>query len=795
MIQTSVFKKYGFDTESLKTLFTAKKPSDKINNLVDLIRERIKDGRTRALSNYRIWAAIDLAYDAPFHQETPTLIRHILDRNNSADEIRKAVNSWGLCEGSLFCKTKGDDGKDILELNVPVFFEILVPVVRAYLSVRLSKIFNDRNLDPLFKYEPRHYTELNRIRCEIITDIVETMSVQYGYANNLKQVIFNALLYSVALEFPCEPWNSEKQEGEDGKDHVVREGIPYVQPHITRIFYDLQYGLSTFNTDTGNTFAGYWAVMRAGDVLSKDKYWNTKNVAYGFNWLDKGSAYANYFEQVYPCTMELPKVGASAKETDREKNQATYTTNDYDRALFVTYIFMKLVPDDWGMEGEVQDGKKKKMKGYKNPVWFRFIIGSDDTVLYAEPYPYCPVTYAGYDPDQNRSKNASLGLEIVPWQDLLGNTLTQTVLTIKRNLANIIFYDTNMDVEGQVNEIKRRTQWQYNNINLIGYDSLKAHRSGTDPRTAFHEVKFAYADTSQMIQSITMYLSIMERMLGISAQEIGSAASHQQGNKEIELINSSSSNRVTYTASGIDDYIDAKKRQLHHANLAYRDEDVEAEISADIENVDKHLKDLGFKVTGRTKNGIVIKGKKKPLKDLSIENIASQRDGPDRFKDAAVGQAMYVALQSINQNPALVQIIEPSSLAEMYELAAKFTGADKDFKIKLNKDGVMSNQLQQLVQQIQQQIKQEVEQSVAKDIAKPAAEAVQEIEQKNAEQDNQLLQMSQVVESQKQQLEQLQAQLQQIMSLATTAPPLQPPQTIDANYPQPIAAAPAGIVG
>lgn len=755
MIDPKVFKKYGIDADSLKAKFDVKaKQSKEIKSLVDLIRDRIKDGCTRSLKDYRIYAAIDQAYDAPFSQETPTLIRNLLNRNLSAKDMLGEVKKWGLCEGQLFCKTKSGD-KEVLELNIPVFFEVLVPVVKAYVTVRLSKIFNDRNLDPLFEYQPRHYTDLNRVRCEIITDIVDVMAVNFGYAANLKQVVLNTLLYSVSLEFPCEPWHEEKQEDMDGKEYTVREGVRYVTPHVTRIGYDLQYPLSTFNTDTGNTFAFYWTILRAGDVLSSKMYWNIDRVTYGFNWLDSSHPWHNYFEQAYPCTLQLPVVAKKDNETDRETTSTTYTSTDYDKAIFVTHMFMKLVPKDWGL-GD-----------YKYPVWFRFIVGSDDTILHAEPFPYCPVTVAQYDPDQNRAKNASLGLEIVPWQDLLGNTLTQILLTIKRNLANILFYDTNMDVGSQVEAIQRRSQWQYQSINLIGYDSAKMFRAGTDPRSTFHEVRFAYADTNAMVQSITLYLSIMERMLGISSQEIGSAASHQQSKAEIEIIHANTTNRGAYTASGIDDYIDAKKRQLHSANMAYRDEDVVAEVSQDIPEVESRIKELGYTIGGKTESGIEVKGKKSALRELRLESIASQRDGPERFKDMSVGQAMYTALAAINQNPMLAQILDPVSLAKLYEIAAKFTGADRDFKLKLNKEGVVTGQLQQMLEQIKAEITKVIEQKIATDIAKPAAEAIQEIEGKNAQQDQQLAQLTQIVEG-----------LQQVVDAASAAPPLIPPDAI-----------------
>lgn len=799
-ISPKLFRRHKCDTESLKALATAKKESDGWKKLRKLINERIKDGRERSLKDYRIWAAVDLAYDAPFHQETPTLIRHILSTCDTAEKVKSAVSSWGLCEGSLFCTEKGEKpgDPDKMWLNPQIFHEVLVPAVRGYLSVRLSKIFNDRNLDPLFKYVPQRLTELNRVRCEIVTDIVQTMATQFGYADNLKQMILNTLLYSVCLEFPVEAWTCDKQESEEAeevgegkkkekryKEYVVREGVRFVAPHITRIFYDMQYPLSTFNTDTGNTFAGYWSVMRAGDVLDNKMYWNTESVGYGHtDWLDKTGPYRNYFEQAYPCTLTLPVVARVTDETSREKINNIYTASDYDKALFVTHLFMKIVPKDYGIGT------------YTHPVWFRFIIGSEDTVIFAEPMAYRPITYSGYDPDSNRAKNASLALEIMPWQDMLGNTLTQILLTIKRNLANIQFYDADMVDGAQVGLLQKRSQWQYQHINLIPYSGAKAFRAGTQPGNTFHEIKFAYADVSAMFTSLQTQLAMLERMLGISSQEIGAAASHQQGNKEIELINSGSTNRVSYTASSIDNAIDAKKVQLYEALMAHKDSDVSGQVSNDIPNVAERVEELGFKYDEKKDKAgrkMVVRGKKKAL---TLESFASSKDGPARGTDKETARAISLAIQGVSSNGVVGPVVDPQSMMDALMNMAKLAGAPDDFNIKINKEAGVAAQLGQAMEQIKQMIEAQIAQSM-----KPAAEAVAEQEQKiNATEQN-VAQLTQLVA----QIDGTLKQLETVVQSANAAPPLAPPQPemvppqvpivpplADASQTNPIISTPAG---
>lgn len=806
MISQSTLKKYNLDPESLKKLFTdpkltgkstrdqgttpgqlddkSKKTEKGLKPLITLIRDRITDGRTRALNDYQIYAAIDLAFDTPFFQTTPTLIRNIMATCRDEKEMLKACESWGLGKDNLFCKTKQADGTEKFELNAQVFFNVFVPVVRAYVSVRLGKLFNDRNLIPLLKYEPQKYTEQNRIRCEVITDIVQAISTAFGYGAVLRQMIFQALLYSCCLKFPVEPWYKEMQEGSDGKDEVQKEGARYVTPHISRTFMDLQHAPATFNTDSGSSFAGYWSINRWGDIDRDDRYWNKEKISYGTNWMDKTKPWANYFEQAYPCTMEFPTATGTSRTTDRESIADAYSTTDYDKAIFVTYLFMKLKPKDWGL-GD-----------YKHPVWFKFTVASDDTVIYAEAFSYCPVVFMGYDTDMNRGRNASFALEILPWQDHLGNILTQILLTIKRNLANVIFYDVHQ-VDGEVlATLQRRTQWQYQQLNFVGRDAFKdrlanAGRDGV--QDAIHEVKFAFADTSQMTTAISTIISIMERLLVISPQEIGSAASHQQSKAEIVTINANTTNRVTFTGSFVDDAQDAWKRQLYDAIRAHMDAEGVAAVSSDIPEVEKHLKAMGFELV-KTETGSIVGGRQKlmvkyKMEGLRLEGFASTREGPNRGNDRDAAQAIMLTVQSINNNPALAAAVDPRSLASMMETAAKLMGADHDFKIPLSRDNQVNNQLQQTIKEIQQGVQQMIESEM-----KPAAQAISEQEQVNQQQSQQIAGIQQNVDK----LAELIERLEQIVTQAAQAPPITPPGAYDGTVPNPVGAPPpnelAGVV-
>ena len=55
---------------------------------------------------------------------------------------------------------------------------------------------------------------------------------------------------------------------------IVREGIDWVNPHITRVFWDNAQPLANLNYDTGPEWIGFWDVKRYSEVKNNlcEKY-------------------------------------------------------------------------------------------------------------------------------------------------------------------------------------------------------------------------------------------------------------------------------------------------------------------------------------------------------------------------------------------------------------------------------------------------------------------------------------------------------------------------------------------
>jgi hypothetical protein len=739
--------------EDLKGLFTAEEKSEEIKKLIRLIADRIEAGRTRNLRDWRVYMALDAAYDAPYAQLTPTLARYLEQKCSAKrgkmeyEDTVEMLESFGVPLEDLFTEAKNSKGEVIgLLPNAPSFVKVVVPLVRAYVGIRLSKLFTDRDQTPLFKYEPLKMTSENQIKCEILTDIASAMTAHFGYGSDLRNAIFHTLLYGLCIMFPKEAWYKEESEDDEGNEYVTKEGLRYHRPHPTRVFYDLHHPLSTINTDTGVSYGGYWSILRYADLCSSSHYWNTDAVTYGQDWFSKRNA-KYYLQEYYSTAMKFPEYGNS-RESDRESRADAYTESDHDKAVFVANVFMKMAPKLYGL-GE-----------HDKPVWFRFIVASDDTVLYAEPLTYSPMIYFGYDADDERDRNASLGLELVPFQDVVGNTLSQILLTAKQNLSNLTFFDEFTIDKDAVLKLQNSGEASLRANNYIAYNSGKVGR-GTqgNPKDAVHTVQLGKNSTAELVGSLTTLIGIMERTLQFSAQEVGSAASHQQSAQEIRVIATNTSVRVAYTGAFIDDAIDAWKRQIYQAASSYMTGDFISQVSIDIPDLENVLGVMGFAVKGRGRDVKIVTGA--PRK-LLLEGFAATKDGPDRGVDAGTASTMLQAVQAVATNPIVGQTLDASAMLKMLTRVFHLAGAPKDFDLSdlANTQKAPEGQPDQGgAQQVVDTVLQQVEEQ----IGRPAAEALQ--------------MQAQEIQSIKQVLETISNQFVS----ARTAPPAPTPTQVDAT--------------
>lgn len=819
MITLEAIKKYKLDSESLKAHFQFADGQDHydsaspLGKLVDRIAHRQRNGIMNSILDSRIYHAVDKAYDAPFYQVSPTLVEDIISRNPSQKDIEKVAKDWGLTHllTPISCSCSpaymGPDacgkcgGSKIgspnsrYRLDLPAFFRVLVPAVKAYTTIRWAKIYGDRNLFPLFKYEPLKSTALNRLRCEIITDRIQVMSTAMGYNENLRQEILHTLLYSAAFTFPKEQWYQKHHlvKGGDGeyKKEITKEGVRFHTPHPSRLYIDESDRPSTFNTDTGCAYAGYWNIVPWRNVVGNPNYWNKDKVTYGYDWIH---AFPALFSEIYNCAMAFPEGSLRLDQTNQRGNinasSVYYSADDADKAVCVGEHFEELIPKDNGL-GD-----------YDEPIWMRFATAAKETIVFAEAFPYRPVTFMGYDYDGNRMRNASLALETMPYQDHLGNLLSQYVLSVKNNLAKIIFYNSDLVEKSTIRQFDNLGEKQFRGINCIPFSGKANGMLGQDMQRAFVPVNFPAQNTQEISQAIMSVLNVMERLLGMSAQELGQPAIHEQSATESGIIANNSSTRVVFTGSFIDEGIGAKKELLYDALMANGSDEQWAQIETDNPLTATLLKALGFDLVNEdgsplpTENGapvvppdltaqgvkLMARGKKE---SLMLDGFASNRDGDSRIVGDKVAASMVQLTQMYVNNPALFQAIGVDQFIKFFNMFAVVSGLPKDFRIKsTGQQQPSGGQLLQQVQQMVQQSNAALVKQLSDEALVPMKEALQKATAEDQDQD-------QAIKNMMTELQVIAAKLQQLAPPAPSpAVGIPPTTTITQAAPPPMVPAP-----
>jgi len=174
IVDPKALKDAGYSQEKLKKLFTdaanpkLKKPSEeviKVKSLIELHAHRIDDGIRRSLSHARYTKAVDDACDVAKNQITYTLVRGLIDRNKGKSDAEnliataQAASELGLdsllvpmvdtqgrklsYDGRLI---KNSDTKPGYKINLPVFFNVYMPVVMTYVKTRQASLFGDREI-------------------------------------------------------------------------------------------------------------------------------------------------------------------------------------------------------------------------------------------------------------------------------------------------------------------------------------------------------------------------------------------------------------------------------------------------------------------------------------------------------------------------------------------------------------------------------------------------------------------------------------------------------------------------
>ena len=696
-----ILKKFGTTNARLREVLTCTDEDcddfDHRKKFEDRFSDRILSGIRLSLSHYHLYAAADLAWDStPIVRENIPLMLYAqkkIDLSRCGAELEK------LGCAKEFVR-KSEDGT-IKDIDIPRLYESSINLVRSYVTRRLAaQAMQYNHLFPFFKYAPRGTSTVGKLRADALSQRVEMLVDQYGLRHLQTQVIRDMLLYGRSLMFPKCAWESDKawqkvapadgftSEDSENDDYatetiVVREGVDFVRPHPTRVFWDISNPLSSVNTDTGCRYLGFWDIVRYKDIMTTPGYFNRDKIKITDSGRDIYGSYSLYLDSTFTAT-QIKFTGTAGlrpvndgMDNDRVAMEPFYNQNEADETMFVTQYFERIIPKDCGIGN------------YPFPLWVRFVVAGDNTVVFAEILPSLPAVYFGYNENDSRYANLSMALELVGFQDQLSNLLSQLLLTSKNNALKIVTLDIDGVDDAMRAAIKKTLAGKdyYVHPLLLEYSGIKSRNVGSNAQSPLNLIeKTSQEEISGYFRSIAQILSIVERMLVLSPQELGQAAPREISATEVSAISTSTQTVYGFIACAIDEGRAAWKKVLYESLIAKATNEIKVPV------VDRYspetIRLAGFEGDTEEENGkITSEGAQQMIvgskQKLVHEYIFSSRDGSDRIVDSAAAQTLVQLIGQLLQVPGMIQILGRRRLYEMFNEVFRQSGAGYDLKLEL----------------------------------------------------------------------------------------------------------------
>ena len=741
MIDFEILKEYGTTDARLQEFFTAKEPSPRrkakmtateiriLNRDISMrkkfeeqIQGWLQEHIVFSLANHSKYSAVDMAWDStPINKTILPLMQYAQGRISTENRDKWAEAVPGECVN------KDKDGK-ITGVNIPKFHEVNVNLLRSVITRRLAaQVVKYNTLWPYFKYEARDQTQVGKLRAELLSQRVDIMADQFDYRHTQTQISRDMFLYGHCVAFPRAWWEREIQLERDNvapefasdkkknRVRIVKEGIAWVMPHPSRMFYDNAFPLSSLNTDNGCKYVGFWDVCRWGDVANNAAYFNRTSVSFtSGSMADWFSTYWLYFNQYFSHTITPPP---SLDPAQGETPTATTATNDRknqvglfngqmeETSCIFSHIWVKVRPSVWGWGT------------YPHPVWIHLRVAGDATVVYAKICPSSPAAVFSHNEKDDRLINVSLAHELMSYQDQLTNLYSQLLEVVKQDLFSVAVLNTDVfpdTPEGnQVrDEFKRLMQNKgtYASTQMLEVSFSKLKQLGIDPSQAFIVVRsHPNQSIEQIFKAITQVIALADRLLVMSPHEQGQAASHEISAHESVAIANSTDNVYDFISESIDEGRAAMKRICFESLVACGDDQVELTISD--RYPDSIVKKAGFEPRdpdGDDPTGYVkITGAKT---SLVHDYMFTSRDGGNRPAGQQAATVMVQMLQSIGSlNPEIQNaVFGAMGKAKVFEIINTiFHSLDAGVDVKLQTkagedDTLVLSQDKQVMQSLQQ---------------------------------------------------------------------------------------------
>lgn len=716
MHHPKILEKFGMTEARLREIFTTKdceSEDGKIRKKFETrIQSRIHEGVRVCAENASLYQAVDLAWDAPpIQKETIPLLLWAQGKIKK-EALAKRIAGTPL-EGELV--KKADDGT--ITIDIPRLYEMSITLVRSYVTRRLAaQTSRFANLWPYFRYEPRGVDSVSKAKADTLSQRVDVMVDSYNIRHLGTQLARDQLLYARSVAFPRSAWDVKHQwKAKDlnvpGKveveSYVVREGVEFVNPHPTRTYWDLSAPLPNINTDTGPCYIGYWDIVRYGE-LQEGNYYNIESISAGDAWLQLVSKYEDFFAYYFdPRILSFPGQGQRNDPTlgnSTAANVGLYTSEDKDRGCLRGQHFERINP------------KHEGICEYDCEIWIRFSVAGDGTIVGAEPMPSIPACYGGINENDSRVVNASMAMELLPYQDQLSNLAAHMLAKIRESLVQVWLIDKD-SLEPHVAKyiedgIKKKDFFVEPQVFLYSATKLK-ELNITDPKQAFGIIQANVANTIETcFNSMTRLLNLADRLMILSPNELGQPAPREISAKEVQEISNTTASIHTFVADGIDEQRAAMKKLIYESLVTQSIESFR--VPAMRRYSLKTLQKAGFNVIDMEtlENGTIVPMKTTvvgSVKDLIYEYVFDSRDGAERTPNSAVAQTITQLIQFLTSNEAVARAMGKRRLFDLVNEAVRLSGAGVDFQLSLDEeedDAIGENELKGLVAELQATVQQ-----------------------------------------------------------------------------------------
>lgn len=693
MIDYDILKESGTTNNRLREILTctdAECDDFKVReNIEDMVGSRMSEHVTYSLRNHQLYSAVDLAWDSsPINKTTLPLIMYAQKRIDLTSCLKQLEGTTSLKEYA-----KRDENGKIVDIDLPKFFEVHVNLIRSFVTRRLAAQVNKyNNLYPFFKYESRTTGAIGKLRADALSQRMDIMADQFDYRHFQTQAIRDMFLYGHTVAFPRASWEREVQWTKDPVAEefkvdgsfegtipkvakVTKEGIGWISPHPSRLFWDNSHPLSSLNADNGCEYCGFWDVIRYGEIAGNPAFFNRDTVGFSEAKESIYTTFSDYFTQHYTKITPASTVADPAAYNDRVNNIGRYSGKMSEASVIVGEYYWKCIPS----EHNIGD--------YPYPVWVHLKVAGDNTVIFAEILPSTPAAVFSFNENDSRLLNLSVAHELMPYQDQLTNLLSQLLETAKADLFSVavinsdIFPDT--DEGARVLEEFRSTMSGknfYATTHVLEASFQKLRDLGIDPKAdnVFKVVRSSPSTAlTTIFQSMGNLLSMAERLMALSPQEQGQPAPRETSATEVTIINNTTESVYNFVSESIDEARSSMKRICYESLIAKGSKEVYLPVVNRYTN--EIISKAGFRYVPDEDESMNSIGTRRTIvgttSNLIHDYIFTSRDGSERALNTMSAQNLIQLFQIITQSQLLLPSIPKDKIFEIVNEIFRLLGA------------------------------------------------------------------------------------------------------------------------